>query len=66
MKKTQWLLAPLPIMMKHLKKLCLLKNQLVWISLNMDIGNNMKTKIIDWIGVILLGILLGSMIGWGF
>jgi hypothetical protein len=32
----------------------------------MDIGNNMKTKIIDWIGVILLGILLGSMIGWGF
>jgi hypothetical protein len=26
---------------------------------------NMKTKIIDWIGVILLGIVLGSMFGWG-
>jgi len=32
----------------------------------MHIGNNMKTIIIEIIGVILLGILLGSMFGWGF
>jgi len=26
----------------------------------------MKKKLIDWIGVILLGIILGLMFGWGF
>jgi len=26
----------------------------------------MKTKIIDWIGVIILGVILGVMFGWGF
>jgi len=26
----------------------------------------MKQKIIDWIGVIILGVILGVMFGWGF
>jgi len=26
----------------------------------------MKQKLIDWIGVILLGVILGVMFGWGF
>jgi len=26
----------------------------------------MKQKLIDWIGVIILGVILGVMFGWGF
>jgi len=26
----------------------------------------MKTAIIEWVGVVVLGIILGGMIGWGF
>jgi|GEM_PF-7004084 len=39
--------------------------QLITTSLGLK-GGIMKTAIIEWIGVIVLGIILGGMIGWGF
>jgi len=29
-------------------------------------GGIMKTAMIEWLGVILLGLILGAMFGWGF
>jgi len=43
-----------------------IEKNLASLFLNMLTKVNMKTIIIDIIGVILLGILLGSMFGWGF
>ena len=61
MKKIHWLLAPLLIMMKCLVKLFTPKNQLAWISLNMDIGNNMKDFILGGLlGLVLAIVIFGT------
>jgi hypothetical protein len=31
-----------------------------------NLGGIMKTKTVDWIGVLMLGLILGAMVGLGF